>query len=140
MVGALLLGSLTAAAFAVIALLVSALVSAREQLGELALMRALGVSRRQVIGLIAIEHGFLIALGVVAGTALGMLIGLLVLPHAPLNRAGEPVVPSPAIVVPWELLGLLGVAALALVALSVLVAGREIGRRPLVDVLREREI
>jgi hypothetical protein len=139
MVGALLLGSLTAAGFAVVALLVGAVVSAREQLGELALMRALGVSRRQVVGLLAIEHGFLLGLGVVAGTALGLLIAVLVVPHAPLNRSGEPVVPAAQIVVPWEVIGLVGLAAAGLVALSVLVAAREIGRRPAVDVLRERE-
>ncbi len=139
MVGALLLGSIAAGAFAAIGLLVNAVVSAREQIGELALMRALGVSRRQVLGLLSIEQAFLLGLGLLGGAGLGGLIALLVLPHAPLNRSGATVVPSPQIVVPWEILALVAVAAAVVVGLCVFVANREVTGRPVVDVLRERE-
>ena len=139
LVGALLLGSLAAAAFAGVGLLVTAVVSARERVGEIALMRALGVSGRQVLGLLSIEQVFMLGLGLLAGAGLGVLIAVLVLPHAPLNRSGAAVVPSPQIVVPWELLGLVAAGALVVVVLSVLAAAREITGRPVVDVLRERE-
>lgn len=139
LVGALLLGSLAAAAFASIGLLVNAVVSAREQLGELALLRALGASRRHVLAWLTLEHGFVLAVGLLAGASVGYLIGQLVLPHAPLNRSGARVVPPPEIVVPLELLLLVGLAGAAVVALGVAVARREVARRPVVDVLRERE-
>lgn len=139
LVGALLLGSLSAAAFAGLGLLVTAVVSARERVGEIALMRALGVSGRQILSLLSVEHVLLLGLGLLAGAGLGVLIAVLVLPHAPLNRSGAAVVPSPQIVVPWELLGLVAAGALVVVALSVLAANREIVGRPVVDVLRERE-
>lgn len=139
LVGALLLGSLAAAAFAGIGLLVNAVVSAREQLGELALLRALGASRRHVLAWLTLEHGFVLAVGLLAGAGVGYLIGQLVLPYAPLNRSGARVVPPPEIVVPLELLLLVGLAGVLVVALGVAVARREIGRRPVVDVLRERE-
>ena len=139
LVGALLLGSLAAAAFASIGLLVNAVVSAREQLGDLALLRALGASRRHVLAWLTLEHGFVLAVGLLAGAGVGYLIGLLVLPHAPLNRSGARVVPAPEIVVPLELLLLVGLAGLVVVGLGVLIARREVSRRPVVEVLRERE-
>ena len=139
LVGALLLGSLAAAAFAVVGLLVNAVVSAREQLGELALLRALGASGRHVLGWLTIEHGFVLAVGLLAGAGVGYVIGLLVLPHTPLNRSGAQVVPSPQIVLPADLLALVAVAGLAVVVLGVAAARREIGRRPVIDVLRESE-
>ncbi|HWH37918.1 MAG TPA: FtsX-like permease family protein [Candidatus Limnocylindrales bacterium] len=139
LVGALLLGSLAAAAFAALGLIVTAVVSARERIGEVALLRALGVSRRQVVALLSIEQGFLLGLGLLAGAGLGGLIAVLVLPQAPLNRSGAAVVPPPEIVVPWGLAALVVVGGLVVLGLSVLAARREIVGRSVVDVLRERE-
>jgi hypothetical protein len=139
LLGALLLGSLAAAAFAGIGLLVTAIVAAREQMGEFALLRALGASSRQVLAWLSIDHLLLLLLGVLAGSALGALIAHLVLPFAPLNRAGTQVVPSPQVIVPWELLGGVALGAFVVVVVSVWLAHREVACRPIVDVLRERE-
>ncbi|MGH2407364.1 MAG: FtsX-like permease family protein [Candidatus Limnocylindrales bacterium] len=139
LVGALALGSLAAAVFATVGFLVTAVVSAREQLGEFALLRALGLSSRQVLAWFALDHFYLLAVGLLAGVGLGWLIAQLVLPFAILDRSGLPVVPSPVIVVPWELLASVGVVALLLLVVTVLASGRQVGARPIVDVLRAQE-
>lgn len=139
LVGALALGSLAAVAFAALGFVVTAVVSAREQLGEVALLRALGLSARQVLAWLSLEHAFLLAVGLISGTSLGLLISVLVLPYATLNRSGAPVVPSPVIVVPWDLLALVGLAALALLVATVALAARQLGGQQIADVLRARE-
>jgi hypothetical protein len=137
MVGSLLLGSLAAAVFAALALLVGAVVSAREQTGELALLRAVGLSATQALRLLSLESAFLLILGLVTGALVGGVIGALVLPTAPLNRTGTQVVPAPEVVFPWELAGAVAVGALALIVLVTLISWREIHRQQVVDVLRE---
>jgi hypothetical protein len=140
MVGALALGSVAAAALAVIAFIVTAVVAAREQLDEYALLRALGTSRRQVLGWLTFDHAFLLAAGLLAGGAIGALIAVLVVPYATLNQAGVPVVPPPVLVVPWDLFVLLCGLALVLLLMSVLLAAGQVGRRSVIDVLREQEV
>jgi hypothetical protein len=140
MVGALALGSIAAAALAVIAFVVTAVVAAREQLDEYALLRALGTSRRQVVGWLTFDHAFLLLAGLLAGGAIGALIAVLVVPYATLNLAGVPVVPPPVLVVPWDLFTLLGAGALVLLFWSVLLAAGQVGRRSVIDVLREQEV
>lgn len=138
-IGALALGSLAAIAFAVIGFLVSAAVSTRERLGEFALLRALGLSARQLVAWLSLENAFLLLVGLLVGSALGVLIALLVLPYTTLTQAGAAVVPKPVIVVPWEALAAVdGLGLLAMLA-TVLIASRQVHGAPIVDVLRARE-
>ncbi|CAN5646175.1 ABC transporter permease [soil metagenome] len=139
LVGALLLGSIAAASFAALGLVVTAVVSARERVGEVGLLRALGLSRREVLAMISAEQGALLGLGLLSGAALGWLMALLVLPHAPFNRSGAAPVPTPEIVVPWGLAVLVILGGALVVAVGVLAARGELVGRPVVDVLRERE-
>jgi hypothetical protein len=139
LVGALLLGSIAAASFAALGLVVTAVVSARERVGEVGLLRALGLSRREVLAMISAEQGALLGLGLLSGAVLGWLMAVLVLPHAPFNRTGAAPVPAPEIVVPWGLAVLVILGGALVVALGVLAARAELVGRPVVDVLRERE-
>jgi ABC-type antimicrobial peptide transport system permease subunit len=63
LVGALILGSLAAAACAAVGLIVGAIVSTRERRTETALLRALGMSRRGVTAGVAIDNAYLLAFG-----------------------------------------------------------------------------
>ena len=99
MVGALALGSIAAGMLAVIAFIVTAVLAAREQLDEYALLRALGMSRGQIAGWLVFDHVFLLAAGLIAGGAIGSLLAALVVPHATLTSAGVQVVPSGGTVV-----------------------------------------
>jgi predicted lysophospholipase L1 biosynthesis ABC-type transport system permease subunit len=121
--GALVLGFLAALALAAVGFTVNAAVSARERRAEFAVLRALGVSSRQVLGVLGVEQVFLVLLGLGGGLALGLGIGRIVIPHSVLTlRATDPY-PPVRLIVPWpSILGLLaGVVVLLAVALAVLV-------------------
>jgi hypothetical protein len=138
-IGVLGLGSLAAMVFAAIGFLVSATVSTSERSGELALLRALGLSRRQVAAWLSIEHAFLLVVGLGTGIALGALLAWLVLPFATLTGTGAAPVPPPVVTVPAD--GLVPIVVLAavvfagtLAVLRVQLAAVHVG-----DVLRARD-
>ncbi len=137
--GALLLGSLAAAVFAIVGFLVGASVSTRERLTEFALLRALGLSRRQLAGWLAIEHGFLLGVGVVAGTAIGLILAWLIVPATLVGSNGEPVVPVPLLLVPWPLVALTYAIALGLLGATVALFGRPLPGHSVATILRAAE-
>ncbi|MEU7861737.1 FtsX-like permease family protein [Nonomuraea sp. NPDC049141] len=110
--GALILGFVAALAFAVLGFLVNASVAARERMAEFTILRALGVSSRQVFGMLAIEQAFVIGLSLVAGTALAVVVGVLVVPHIVLTGQAAAVTPDVLLDIPWAATA----AMLALVA------------------------
>lgn len=134
--GALLLGSIGAAAFASLGFLVGASVSARERLTEFALLRALGLSGRQLTGWLAAEQAFLLGLGLLAGTGVGLLLAWAILPSTLLSATGTPVVPVPVIVVPWLALAGIDVGAVLLLVVTIALVGRPLSGRRLTGILR----
>ena len=93
--GALVLGFGAALAFAVIAFVVNAAVTAGERTREFAVLRALGVHPKQVAGMLAIEQAYLVALGLLGGTFLGLVVARLVVPHVVLSvQAADPYPPA----------------------------------------------
>ncbi|MEO3868340.1 ABC transporter permease [Nonomuraea sp. B12E4] len=135
--GALMLGFLAALIFAALGFLVNAAVAARERTAEFAILRALGVSSRQVFGLLAIEQAFVIGLSLAAGTGLALVVGVLVVPHIVLTGQAAAVTPGVLLDIPWGATA----AMLALVAavLFAIVAGlaRNLRRQGL--ALREEQ-
>jgi hypothetical protein len=137
--GVLGLGSLAAMAFAGIAFLASATVSTSERVGEFAILRALGLSARQLATWLAAESAFLLAFGLLAGSATGILLGWLVLPFASFTQDGTAAVPAPVVIIPWAAIApLYGMTAVLFVA-SVLVVRRQLPSVRITDVLRGRE-
>ena len=86
--GALAMGVIAAAAFAVIGFVASTAMAARERLSEFAVLRALGLSTRQLAAWLAIENITLIVLSLVIGTGLGLLITAVVVPFVALTPSG----------------------------------------------------
>jgi hypothetical protein len=116
--GALSLGFVAAAVFAVVGFAVSAAVSTAERTTEFAVLRSLGLSDRQLSAWLALEGGIVAALALAGGIVLGALVAWLVLPYVSL--AGEGGRPFPEVVVelPWEAVAVLTgslVATLAVV-------------------------
>jgi hypothetical protein len=121
--GALLLGSFGALAFAVLGMFSTAMVSVRERLAELALLRAVGLSARQLHLWLSIEQAFLLGVGLIAGVGLGLVLAWLTLPFAVQGPTGAAAVPSPALVAPWQpFLALAGLAAAAFAGVLLLFA------------------
>ncbi len=138
-VGALAIGSVSALIVAIIGFAVSAVVSTRERLGEFALLRAVGLSSRQLSAWLTFEFAFLLAIGAGAGSALGLLLSWLVLPFVTLTADAQAAFPPIVIVVPWvAIIGIHAVAAAALVG-AVMVTTRVIRRAPVIGVLRAGE-
>jgi hypothetical protein len=134
--GALVLGFLAALVFALLGFLVNAAVAARERTSEFALLRALGVSHRQVFGLLAVEQTFIVALSLVAGTALAVAVAVLVVPHIVLTGQATAVTPGVLLDIPWAPTAALLVVVT--VALFAIVAGlaRQLRRQGLGRALR----
>ncbi|MEU6825608.1 FtsX-like permease family protein [Streptomyces atriruber] len=91
---ALLAVAAAAAALAAVGFAVSAAASLRERSAEFAVLRALGVPRRQLARLIAAEQGFLLALALLVGVGLGAVLTRAVVPLIVLTGdAAQPVPP-----------------------------------------------
>ncbi len=134
--GALALGSIAALVFAAVGFIVGATVSASERRGEFALLRALGLSVRQLSGQLSIESAFLLVVGLGGGTILGLVLAWLVLPYSTLSVDGSAVVPPPTIVVPWEAIVPLYLLSAILLVVTVIVMSRQVPGDRISGVLR----
>ena len=138
-IGALALGALAALAFAAIGFVVSATVTTSERITEFAILRALGLSGRELAAWVSLENAFLLIFGLVAGSALGLVLAWLVLPFATLTATGALAVPSPEIVVPWPAIVPIYGAALVLFLVTVAIVTRQVRRAGITTVLRSGE-
>ena len=138
-IGLLGLGSLAAMVFAAIGFVVNATVSTAEREGELALLRALGLSGGQLSMWLSAEHGLLLGAGLGGGVALGVLLAWLVLPFSTLTTTGDPAVPMPTVVVPADgLLPVIGLTAIVFVV-TLVVLRRQLLRLRIGSALRARD-
>jgi hypothetical protein len=135
-IGALALGALAAALFAMIGLAVAASVSARQRQSEFALVRALGLSRRQLAGWLWLENGSLAVFSLLCGTALGALISWVVLPSVTVTPDGLPPTPPVIVTLPLATIGALVVMAAVALAAVVLVMAAALRRMGVGNVLR----
>lgn len=118
-IGALAVGFIIAVAFAVISFAASTAASTRSRMLEFAVLRALGLRTRQLSGWIGLESALVVALSLLAGTALGLVVARLVLPYVAIGASGEAPVPPVRLVVPWPTVLLLDAAVFgALVAVA----------------------
>jgi ABC-type lipoprotein release transport system permease subunit len=138
-IGALTLGSVAAALFAIVGLTVSAAVSARERRTEFALLRALGLSGRQLSGWLWLENGSLVFVSLLAGTGLGILIGWMVLPFATVTQRAATPVPSVIVQVPWDRILLLEVLSALTLTVAVALIGGALRRLGMGSILRMGE-
>jgi ABC-type antimicrobial peptide transport system permease subunit len=112
--GALSLGFVAAIVFAMVGFVSSVVVGARERMTEFALLRAIGLSSRQLAGWLLVENRFLVGLSLLGGTLLGFLLSWLILPLITVNREAEQVFPSLIVIIPWQTIFILEAAILLL--------------------------
>ncbi|NUT12471.1 MAG: ABC transporter permease [Nonomuraea sp.] len=129
--GALMLGFLAALVFAALGFLVNAAVAARERMSEFAILRALGVSSRQVFGVLAMEQAFVIGLSLAAGTGLAVVVGALVVPHIVLTGQAAAVTPEVRLDIPWAATAAMLVAVAAVLLAIVAGLARNLRRQGL---------
>ncbi|HEX5469193.1 MAG TPA: ABC transporter permease [Gaiellaceae bacterium] len=137
--GALYIGFAAAAIFAVIGFAVSSAISTAERSTEFAVLRSVGLSRRQLSGALALEGGLTACLALAAGTALGVLLAWFVLPYVSLSGEGGRPFPGVLVHFPWETAALLEGSLLLALAVVVAVEIRVLGRVRLAPALRAGE-
>lgn len=135
-IGVLGLGAVAAMAFAAIGFLVSATVSTNERRGEFALLRALGLSNGQLSLWLALENTFLLVVGLVLGSALGLLLCWLVLPFVTVTGTGAAAVPAQVLVVPWGAIAPIWALAGILLLVTVVAVRRQLPSAAIGGVLR----
>ncbi|MDX3456126.1 ABC transporter permease [Streptomyces sp. ME02-8801-2C] len=87
--------------FASLGFAVSAVGAIRVRDGEFAVLRALGTPRRRLARLVAVEHGVLVALALLVGTALGAVLTYALVPLVVLT--GQATRPLPPVLVEFPL-------------------------------------
>lgn len=133
---ALVLALVLAPAFAVIGFTLHTAMSARLRRGEFALLRAIGVRRRQLAALLWTEQLGLALLAVLVGTVLGAGLAVVVTPLVSVDGSGAPVVPGLTVTVPWLKVALVAVGTALLIVAAVTALARTFARVDLVRVLR----
>jgi hypothetical protein len=126
--GALLLGFGAALVFAAIGFAVNTAVSVRERGTEFAILRALGVDGRQVLGLVAVEQAFLVGLGLAGGLLLGVVVARLVVPHVVLTVSATAPYPPAHVIMRWPVIASMVAAIVVLLAVVLLLQVRSLRR------------
>lgn len=138
-IGALALGFVATGLFAIVGLTVSAAVSARQRRTEFALLRALGLSGRQLAGSLWLENGSIVLVSLVAGTSLGLLIGWVVLPFVTVTQLATAPVPPVLMHVPWDRILLLDLVSALALGVAVVAIGGVLRRLGVGSILRMGE-
>jgi putative ABC transport system permease protein len=102
MFGILSVGYSAAVVLTVIGFLMYALFSFRQRFVELGMMRAIGLSTRQMTALLAWELALLIIIGSAVGTALGIQISILFVPFMKVSGADILNIPPYQVQVAWS--------------------------------------
>ncbi len=135
--GALLASALAALAFAAIGLAVSVTVDGRGRRNEFAVLRALGVAPAQLGRGLAIEAGFVVLCGVVAGIGVAGILAWVVLPSVGLTPDGSAPAPPPRIEWPGWLVIAAGLIGLGLWGALTAIAQRQVHPERTAATLRE---
>lgn len=121
--GLLSVGFVASALLTVLGFLLYALFSFRRRFIEMGMLRAVGLSVRQMISLLAAELAFLVLLGIGAGTALGVFASRLFVPFLQIGASSQSQYPPFQIEIAWvsilqiyTLFGILFVVALAVLS------------------------
>ena len=119
-----------------LALSTYAVVSVRSGRIDLTVIRALGLSRLQVLMSLAVERVVIAALGIAAGSVLGLWLGRWVLGLLDITASGKSVVPPMTVKVEEWLIAVVAVELAVALALAVVLASLAVGRLRVSDTLR----
>ncbi len=102
-----------------IGFLVHASVTFESRSRDFALLRTVGISMKQLLGLVALEHLMVVGAAVVIGTAAGVRLGSTIMPYLANQGNGVEVVPPMIQEIDWvgfaTAFGMLGVVFLAVI-------------------------
>ncbi|MFH1140230.1 MAG: ABC transporter permease [Chloroflexota bacterium] len=116
-----------------------AVIGLRRSMVELAVLRAMGLSRYQIGWMLAVDAGLVGAMGLGFGIGIGTWVGRWVLGYLGLTSQGRPVTPPMELAFSQGLLLLTVVGAMVATSAAVLLAYRMAARLPVHEVLRMEE-
>jgi putative ABC transport system permease protein len=99
--GILTVGFIIAALLTILGFMLYSFLSARRRMQQLGILRAMGLSIRQLISLFIFEQGFLIVLGMVVGTLLGVWTGSLFIPFLQIKSEAHAGIPKFIVMTAW---------------------------------------
>ncbi len=103
MLGLLSVGFLAASVLTVIGFFLHTLFSFQERFIQFGVLRAIGLSTKQMAAALALEQVLLILTGLAAGTGVAVLAAVLFIPHLPPIAAGaHPGTPPVVVAIAWE--------------------------------------
>lgn len=129
----LLLGFMCAIVLSVAGIVTYAALSLRARQIELAVLSALGLSSREITLLIAAEQGFVLGGGVLAGTAVGLVLALTTRPFLQIVTGSVATTP---VLFDWAALLLLVAAIVAALVIALLLLLVHLRSRGLIRTLR----
>ncbi len=100
--GILTVGFIVAALLTVLGFMLYSFLSAKRRMQQLGILRAMGLSIRQLISLFCFEQGFLIFLGMLVGTLLGVLTGKLFIPFLQIRSEAHAGIPKFVVMTAWD--------------------------------------
>ena len=102
---------------------------------DFAILRTLGFSLRQIIGLVCFEQLFIIVAGMGIGTLIGERLSYIMMPFLQLTEQGERVLPPFLLTIDWATIGIayaiLAVAFIITISLVILFFSRVVIHRTL---------
>jgi hypothetical protein len=88
-----------------IGFLIYSYLTAQKRTLEFAVLRTMGFSRRQIATVVGFEQAFVIALGMLAGTLMGLRLGALMIRYMGVTETGDEVLPPMLLQVSWVTIG-----------------------------------
>jgi ABC-type lipoprotein release transport system permease subunit len=85
--------------------LIYSYLTAQKRTLEFAVLRTMGFSRRQIATVVGFEQAFIISLGMIAGTLMGLRLGSLMIRYMGLTETGDEVLPPMLLHVSWLTIG-----------------------------------
>jgi ABC-type antimicrobial peptide transport system permease subunit len=111
-----------------IGFLIYSYLTAQQRTLEFAVLRTMGFSKRQIAIVVGFEQVFVIGLGMIAGTLMGMRLGSLMIRYMGLTETGDEVLPPMRLEISWFTVGtawlVLGVVFLVTIGAVVLLYSR----------------
>jgi putative ABC transport system permease protein len=126
-------GILYAAFFAILALVAAALITSllaaiRRRRVEIAVVRAIGLTRAQLLSMLTLEYAIVFVVGIAAGCGLGLFVSDRMLSFLEVTESGDRVEPPFILETQWLLVALGVVVVLAVFATALWLTARIVGR------------
>jgi putative ABC transport system permease protein len=134
--GLLSVGFMAAALVTIIGFLAQTLLSFQRRIIELGMLRAIGLSTRQLAALLILEQTLVIGAGTLVGTGLGVLVSRLFVPFLQVRAEDFPDTPPFRVQLAWNQIALVYIIAGGLLILTVLLTLARLRRLRLFEAVK----